>query len=223
MEEDDWEDLDSDESDNIEDLALCAVKCKMPADKMVWALSKGGKHVSVEKLQQAMDDCQWKPRIVAPPLEEDEEEEAEVTCIMFGIRRDILRLKPKEEEREGDPRHVRFGKIRNITLTSEPGGAYIGHLSPFTDDPRAIADNIHFFLVQHGIDETLVYFGGVGGGNGEGGVEGAGQVAHFLEERLGHRLVRVVCELDTNDISLRRVIEALAGPYNDKNPGMFCI
>ena len=242
-EEEEKEEVEEEEEEEIEEmqlvedigelagLAKTAKRANLKAEAMVELhniFMKGAgralpspKRISVDIMQRAIDACAWKPREVLPPAEEKAEEEALISCILFGVRSDKTRIKSEEEE--GEDYYSAFRTERHITLTSEPGGAYVGHLVAASDDPRAIADVIYAFLVKYGIDESLVYFGGVGGGNGVGGVEGDGEVADFLEERLGHRLVRVVCELDTNDISLRRVVEEIAGPYRENNPGMTMI
>ena len=40
---------------------------------------------------------------------------------------------------------------------------------------------------------------------------------HLLEVLLGRRLVRVICELHTNELPLRHIIEQLDGPTSGAN------
>ena len=42
-------------------------------------------------------------------------------------------------------------------------------------------------------------------------------IMHLLEVLLGRRLVRVICELHTNELPLRHIIEQLDGPTSGAN------
>ena len=45
----------------------------------------------------------------------------------------------------------------------------------------------------------------------------SGRIMHLLEVLLGRRLVRVICELHTNELPLRHIIEQLDGPTSGAN------
>ena len=97
----------------------------------------------------------------------------------------------------------------HVSLVSEPGGNYIGHLAPSAKDAKTQAEELYRFFVAHGIDETIRFIGG-DSTNVNTGVKGG--IMHFLEGHLGHRLMRVVCELHTNELPFRHIIEELDGP-----------
>ena len=97
----------------------------------------------------------------------------------------------------------------HVSLVSEPGGRYIGHLSPEGKDAKTQAEEIYRFFVAHGIDETLQYIGG-DSTNVNTGAHGG--IMHLIERHLGRRLGRIICELHTNELPLRHIIAELDGP-----------
>ena len=68
--------------------------------------------------------------------------------------------------------------------------------------------------MNRGIDKTLEYIGG-DSTNHVTGVKGG--TMHELEELLGHRLMRIVCELHTNELPFRHIITELDGPTSGAN------
>ena len=139
------------------------------------------------------------------------EVEKSITCILHDGRNDRINVMLEDE------RGKRFPSVRSeehITLTSEPGGEYVGHLSPTSKDAKTIATELYDFLVKEGIDKTLEYIGG-DSTNSVTGREGG--TMHHLEVLLGHRLMRIICELHTNELPLRHIITELDGPTSGAN------
>ena len=102
----------------------------------------------------------------------------------------------------------------HVSLVSEPGSDYIGHLAPSAKDAKTQAEELFRFFVAHGIDQTIQYIGGDSTAVNTGA---KGGIMRLLEEHLGHRLMRVVCELHTNELPLRHIIEELDGPMTGPN------
>ena len=102
----------------------------------------------------------------------------------------------------------------HVSLVSEPGGDYIGHLAPAAKDAKTQADELFRFFVAHGIDETIQF---IGGDSTNVNVGAKGGIMRFVEEHLGHRLGRIICELHTNELPFRHIIEELDGPMTGPN------
>ena len=71
----------------------------------------------------------------------------------------------------------------HVSLVSESGAEYIGHLTPNAKDAKTQANKIHKFLHANGIDKTPRYIGG-NSTNVNVGASG---------ELFGHRMGRIVC------------------------------
>ena len=110
--------------------------------------------------------------------------------------------------------HPRTIMEDHITLVSEPGGVYLGHVTPKGKDAVSTADAVYEVLEEHGLLNTLQYVGGDSTNVNTGAVGGA---MYLLEKRLKRRLVRLVCQLHTNELPLRHVIEDIDGPTSGKN------
>ena len=117
-------------------------------------------------------------------------------------------------EDEAGKRYPGFQMEEHISLTSEPGGEYVAHLSPTGKDAETIANAIYEFIVAHGIDKTLKYIGGDSVVVNTGVFSG---VMRRVEELLQRRLMRIICELHTNELPLRHIIEELDGPTSGAN------
>ena len=101
----------------------------------------------------------------------------------------------------------------HVSLMSELGSQYVGHLSPTAKDARTQAAEIFRCLAANGFDMTLQYIGG-DSTYVNTGVHGG--IMHYLEEHLGYRVV-IVCELHTNELPLRHIIEEIDGPTSGAN------
>ena len=110
--------------------------------------------------------------------------------------------------------HKRIVQEEHITVTEEPKGNYITHFTPDPAEQGAKpayqqAKALYEFLVDHGIDNTVL----VAGGDTTNSMSGAkgGLWAH-LEEMLGRPLFLVFCFLHINELPLRHLMTALDGP-----------
>ena len=96
-------------------------------------------------------------------------------------------------------------------MTSEPGGKYIGHLSPDAKDAKTQSSDLNDFFVEQGIDKSLLYLGGDSTPVNTGS---SGGIMHLLEVLLGRRLVRVICELHTFPILSNSLMALRAAPIH---------
>ena len=139
------------------------------------------------------------------------EVEQSISCVFFDGRCDKTNVMLEDE---AGKKYPSVQMEEHISLTSEPGGEYLGHLSPAAKDAKTTADELYAFFVKEGIDKTLEYTGG----DSTNHVTGAqGGTMRHLEELLGHRLVRSICELHTNELPLRHIIAELDGPTSGAN------
>ena len=97
----------------------------------------------------------------------------------------------------------------HVSLVAEPGSEYLGHLAPSGKDAKTQAEELFRFLIAHGIDQTIEYIGGDSTAVNTGA---KGGIMHLLEQHLGHRLMRAICELHTNELPFRHLVEELDGP-----------
>ena len=102
----------------------------------------------------------------------------------------------------------------HVTMTCEPGGMYIGHLSPDAKDAKTQSSELNDFFVENNIDKSLLFLGGDSTPVNTGPTGG---IMYLLEVLLGRRLVRTICELHTNELPLRHIIEKLDGPTSGAN------
>ena len=154
-------------------------------------------------------------REIARCMEEMEklrkELDTKISGVFFDGRND--RTKVMLEDDNGK-KYPSTQSEEHVTLTSEPGGDYLGHVTPAGKDAKSIANELLTFFVEGSVDKTLEYFGGDSTPVNTGK---DGGVMRNVEEMLGHRLMRVICELHTNELGLRHIIEELDGPTSGAN------
>ena len=102
----------------------------------------------------------------------------------------------------------------HITMVGEPGNRYLGHIAPTKKDAKTIADEMWAWFTEHGIAASLMVIGG-DSTNLMTGYKGG--IIHFLEEKIGHRLLIVVCKLHTNELPLRHLIKSRDIPTLSNN------
>ena len=142
-------------------------------------------------------------------LNEKFEEELKVkgiSCIFFDGRRDDTKVML---EMEGTTR-VFPGMVKeeHYSVCSEPGGKYLWHFTPEEATVKKkhaeiIADNLVEWLKERNIDGDLQAIGG-DSTNVNTGWEGG--VMQWVEKKLGRKLVWIVCDLHTGELSLRHLI-----------------
>ena len=129
--------------------------------------------------------------------------ESNIQCIFFDGRVDKTKFM-----RVGDNGgyHPAERKEDHYSLCSEPGGKYLTH---FTVDPkermeRTAADHlatlIYDWVVEYGISESLMAIG-ADSTNYNTGYKGG--VIHFLENKLGRRLIWLICAMHTKEPPLK--------------------
>lgn len=128
--------------------------------------------------------------------------------------------KTKVFEKVGDRNYTKFVTEEHITLISEPGGTYFGHVVSDSASSRDISSAILSYLYNNsidlhhllaiGCDGTVVNTGSYGG------------VIRLLEEHLNRPLQWLVCQLHSNELPLRHLFQKLdghtTGPHSYSGP-----
>ena len=140
-----------------------------------------------------------------------------VDCILFDGRRDETKVML---EMEGLSRMFPgVIKEEHYSVCSEPGGRYLWHFIPEEASENKkhaeiIADHLIEWLKERNIEDHLQAVGG-DSTNVNTGWEGG--VMQWVERKLGRRLVWIVCDLHTGELSLRHLIIDLDGPTLSNN------
>lgn len=114
----------------------------------------------------------------------------------------------------------RIYKENHIAVTSEPDGQYRFHFTPGPSDKnknkpaKVMAQELHSWLVENGIDETVLVLGGDSTNEMTGWSGGA---IAWLEQLLERKCFWVVCNLHTNELPLRHLIIVLDGKTSSKD------
>ena len=142
-----------------------------------------------------------------------------LSCLFFDGRKD-----------DTNTHHVIDGKNypavieeEHYSVCKEPGGEYLFHFVPEEIENKKhaeiIADHMYDWLTANNIEEKLQAVGGDSTNVNTGWKGGA---MHWLEVKLGRKLVWIVCDLHTGELPLRHLIIDQIGPTlsNDKWPGV---
>ena len=110
-------------------------------------------------------------------------------------------------------------KEEHYSVCSEPGGSYLFHFVPeeATDKKKhaeIIADHIVDWLAEHGLESQLQAIGD-DSTNVNTGWEGG--VMQWVEQKLGWKLVWLVCDLHTGELPLRHLVTQVDGPTLSSN------
>ena len=164
--------------------------------------------VDKKKIQRSMD------RIMSESQEDAEDglKSEPVTGLFADGRKDktlMLRF-----ENDTGKYHKRVITEEHISVTQEPAGVYLTHYTPDPAEKGAkpakpMAKSLYKWLVDHGIDKTLL----VAGGDTTPSMSGykGGMFAH-LEKMLNKALFIVMCMLHINELPLRHLVIGLDGP-----------
>lgn len=141
----------------------------------------------------------------------------EIDCIFFDGRADATKVLLKAENS-----NQQFPSViteQHYSICTEPGGRYLYHFTPEkgskSEKPaEVIARNLVDFMKKKGIDKSLQAIGG-DSTNVNTGWEGG--IMHWVEVKLGRKLVWLVCALHTNELPLRHLITALDGKTMSNN------
>ena len=140
-----------------------------------------------------------------------------VSCILFDGRIDDTKIMLVCDD--SDRQFPGLIKEEHYSVCQEPGGKYLFHFVPdkATAEKKhaeVIAEKIVNWLVEKRLDKTLLAIGGDSTNVNTGSQGGA---MHWVEEKLGRRLVWLVCDLHTGELPLRKLITELDGPTLSHN------
>ena len=144
--------------------------------------------------------------------------ENDIICLMVDAR--IDRTKVRKYNEETNKYYNTEEKEEHYTMTDETG-KYLGHFTKETPDEdsnmtpsESVAHQIFDWCVEYGVDETLNFIAGDSTNSNTGH---KGGVFFFLEQFLNRRLFWLVCQLHTNELKLRRLINITDGKTNSKD------
>ena len=131
-----------------------------------------------------------------------------VDCVMFDSRVD--HTKTMEYDEETQQNHPRIKSEDHFSLTDQ-NGKYLTHLTHEkvagpTSSSEQVADSIVNWMTAHGVDRTLVALGADSTASNTGH---KGGVIHFIVQKIGRKCAWLVCELHTNELPLRHLMEKL--------------
>ena len=147
---------------------------------------------------------------------ESDANEDTITAVFFDGRKDNTKVLLYNETTQRY--HQRIVKEEHITVTSEPDGSYRMHFTPPEATPankpaKQVAVVLHDWLVEHGQDTSVLVVGG-DSTNSMSGWKG-GSIA-WLEKLLNRKLFWVICQIHTNELPLRHLIENIDGKTSSK-------
>ena len=107
-----------------------------------------------------------------------------------------------------------YQEEEHISMSSEPGGKYVTHLTPEGGTGAEIAESVVSYLVEQGVADSWRIIGGDSTAVNTGIDRGC---FYLIESKLGRRLFRVVCCLHLNELPWRHVFVDIDGPTDSKN------
>ena len=143
--------------------------------------------------------------------------ESQVTGILFDGSKDTTKVFLKGDDNKFHPGEI---KEEHYSICSEPGSEYLCHLTLDKDDrgdqkaAQQLANSIHEWICEHGIDTTLKAVGGDSTAVNTGYKGGA---IHHLEMLLGRKVIWIICALHTNELPLRHLVIELDGKTTSNN------
>lgn len=105
----------------------------------------------------------------------------------------------------------------HISLITEPGGKYIGHLSLNSGSAKNVMASIKDFVNENKLDKCIYAIGCDGTVCNTGR---KGGIIRLYEEHLGRPLQWLICALHLNELPLRHIFQRLDGQTN--GPKGFC-
>ena len=107
-----------------------------------------------------------------------------------------------------------YAEEEHISMSSEPGGRYVSHLTPTGGTGAEIAEAVVGYLTEQGVVDSWKIIGG-----DSTAVNTAVDKGCFvlIENSIGRRLFRVVCCLHLNELPWRHVFVDIDGPTDSKN------
>lgn len=128
---------------------------------------------------------------------------------VYGVYFDGRKDNTYYQERNGNKMYRRLKKEEHISLVQEPGGKYVGHLTPQRGTGSEIANSILCYLESKNFDYVkLVAIGCDGTATNTGWKNG---VIRNLEVKLGRPLQWFICLLHFNELPFRHLFESVDG------------
>ena len=107
-----------------------------------------------------------------------------------------------------------YKEEEHVSVSSEPGGKYVTHLTPVDGTGAKVAEAVFEYLREHGVIDSWKIIGGDSTAANTGVDRGAFVKVEVL---LNRKLLRVVCTLHLNELPLRHVFIEVDGPTDSKN------
>ncbi|KAK0066937.1 hypothetical protein Bpfe_003672 [Biomphalaria pfeifferi] len=132
-----------------------------------------------------------------------------ITGLYFDGRKDSTMTLIKECDGKF---HRKLITEEHISIISEPGSIYFGHITPTAGSSKVIAAELIAYLSKKNVD-----LGGIKAVGCDGTVANTGNrgdIIRLLEVALDTPLQWFVCQLHANELPLRHLFEHLDGPTN---------
>lgn len=105
-------------------------------------------------------------------------------------------------------------KKEHYVLVEQPHGEYLTHLTVQSANAAAISEAILEFSGKYDINDTLKMIG-CDSTNVNTGCNGG--AIHIIEEKIGHKLMWLICLLHTNELTLHHLFTKLDGKTTGKD------
>ena len=137
-----------------------------------------------------------------------------LSCLIFDGRKDDTKVITDVDGKQ----FPGMSKEEHYAVCKEPGGEYLFHFVPQEQDHRKhaeiIADQIIKWVKDRNLEDGLQAIGGDSTNVNTGWSRG---VMSWVEKKLDKRLVWIVCNLHTGELSLRHLIIEIDGPTLSNN------
>ncbi|KAK0055599.1 hypothetical protein Bpfe_014874 [Biomphalaria pfeifferi] len=135
-----------------------------------------------------------------------------ITGLYFDGRKDSTMTLIKECDGKF---HRKLITEEHISIISEPGYIYFGHITPTAGSSKVIAAELIAYLSKKNVDLGSIQAVGCDGTVAK--TDNRGGIIRLLEVALDKPLQWFVCQLHANELPLRHLLEHLDGPTNGPN------
>ena len=163
--------------------------------------------IDKNKLRRAIDRFREEVKVA----DQESLVEAQGEAYYFDGKKDITLTVGKDD----NGKYFNFyQEEEHISVSSEPGGKYVTHLTPTGGTGKEIGEAVVAYLNEHGVGDCWNILGGDSTAVNTGCDNGC---FVLIEKALGRRLFRVVCTLHLNELPWRHVFVVIDGPTDSKN------
>ena len=132
-----------------------------------------------------------------------------IECILFDGRKDLTKTMFKVEGT--DQQYPGVIKEEHYSVCMEPGGNYLFHFTPEkatknTKAAEVIANHLVAWMKERGVDISIK---AIGGDSTNVNTGWAGGAIHWVEQKIGRKLVWLICLLHCNELPLCHLIIGL--------------